>query len=152
MSAEEGNKHWQMRHKHGRNRIFKTPKSFYKAAIQYIDWCEENPLYETKAFQFEGEGVLVEIPKMRAMTIRGLCRYLHISRDTWYEQKKREGFSCIMEEIETIIFDYKFQGAAAGLLNPNLIARELGINDKIEITDRPKVIVKDLTGAKPPKK
>lgn len=152
MSAEQGNKHWQMRHKHGRNRIFKTPKSFYKAAIQYIDWCEDNPLIETKAFQFEGKGVLVKLPKMRAMTIRGLCRYLHISHDTWYEQKKREGFSDIMEELEGIIFDYKFQGAAAGLLNSNLIARELQIKDTVEVTDRPKVIIKDLSGAKPTEK
>ena len=32
-----------------------------------------------------------------------------------------------------IIYTQKFEGSAAGLLNPNIIARDLGLNDKQEL-------------------
>jgi hypothetical protein len=35
-------------------------------------------------------------------------------------------------EIEKVIYNQKFTGAAADLLNSNIIARELGLSDKVQ--------------------
>jgi len=73
---------------------------------------------------------------MRAMTITGLCTFLDIEPVTWYEYGKREGFTKIVTQAERIIRDQKFAGAAADLLNANIIARDLGLSDKQEHTGK----------------
>ena len=68
---------------------------------------------------------------MRAATIVGLCLYLGISRDTWYDWREtRPDLSDIMDAAESAIYSQKFEGAAAGLLKENIIAREMGLADK----------------------
>ena len=61
------------------------------------------------------------------MTISGMCMYLEISFQAWQNYKQREGFIDITTRAEQIIRTQKFQGAAANLLNPNIIARDLGL-------------------------
>lgn len=41
-----------------------------------------------------------------------------------------------MHEAEEIIRRQKFEGAAADLFNPNIIARDLGLADKSELTGK----------------
>lgn len=78
---------------------------------------------------------------MRAMTITGMCLYLDISEDTWANYRKKEDFVGVTKRAERIIYTQKFSGAAADLLNPNIIARDLGLVEKkeskntVEITD-----------------
>ena len=78
------------------------------------------------------------IPKMRAMTIDGLCLFLDISVDTWKLYTDREDFIGVTRKAENVIRSQKFSGAAADLLNANIIARDLGLTDKkdIEITEK----------------
>ena len=63
----------------------------------------------------------------------GLCIFLDISQDTWEDYKKREDFIGITTRVEGIIYSQKLEGAAADLLNSNIIARELGLSDKKEL-------------------
>ncbi len=72
----------------------------------------------------------VELPKMRAMTIAGLCNFLHIGTSTWSDYCVKPDFSEVTTRVESIIWQYKFEGIAADLLNPNFIARELGLAGK----------------------
>lgn len=129
MGAPKGNKFWEARAKHGRDLIFKDPESLWNACVEYFEWVEENPLYEAQAFAYQGCVTQEPVAKMRAMTIAGIARYLHINQDTWYEYGKREGFSEVVTRAEEVIRDQKFAGAAAGLLNPNIIARDLGLKE-----------------------
>lgn len=71
---------------------------------------------------------------MRPMTISALCLYLDISRQGWSEYCAKQDFSDITKHIETVIYKQKFAGAAADLLNANIIARELGLADKKELS------------------
>ena len=84
------------------------------------------------------------ITKMRAMTIGGLRIFLGICEQTWVNYRNNQDFLGVVKEVEEIIYNQKFTGAAADLLNSNIIARELGLADKqqneIKITD-----VKELT-------
>ena len=69
MAAPKGNKFWMMRSKHGRDKLFASPQLLWQAACEYFQWVTDNPLYETKAFAYQGEVTTKELPRMRAMTI-----------------------------------------------------------------------------------
>lgn len=135
MAAPKGNRFWEARSSHGRNPIFGSPEELWSACTEYFDWIEENPLYETKAFAFQGVVTQEAIPKMRAMTIIGLCLFLDIDRSTWYALKAKEGFSDITTRAEEVIYNQKFSGAAADLLNANIIARDLGLKEHSQVED-----------------
>lgn len=71
---------------------------------------------------------------MRAMTLDGLHLFLDIHHDTWAEYRKREDLSAVVTRVEKAIRSQKFAGAAADLLNANIIARDLGLSDKTDTT------------------
>ena len=130
MAAPKGNQFWKARSKHGRNPIFAEPGDLWKAAEQYFEWVEDNPIkttfYRGKVFENP-----VEMP--RAMTEKGLCIFLGISMDAWGEYKKRDDFIGVTTCVGDIIFTQKFEGAAVELFNPSIIARDLGLTDKQEV-------------------
>lgn len=132
--APLGNKFWLARSSHGRNPIFKNPEQLWTACLEYFAWVEANPLWEAKAFAYQGIVVQENLPKMRAMTIGGLCLFLDISRQTWQDYSNRDDFIDVVTRAEETIRDQKFSGAAADLLNANIIARDLGLKDGMEHT------------------
>jgi len=132
MPAPKGNRFWEVRSSHGRKPIFSSPDQLWDAATQYFQWVEDNPLWSSKTVN--NQGVPLDLPeaKMRAMTIQGLCLFLDISEVTWRDWRTKEDFSFIVSQIERVIYQQKLTGAAADLLNSNIIARELGLSDKKE--------------------
>lgn len=129
MAAPQGNRFWECRSTHGRSPIFATPEQLWDACCQYFEWNESNPLWEIKSYMFQGAPVQDQIPKMRAMTKEGMCNFLDISIRCWDEYAKREGFVPVTTRAMAIIRQQKFEGAAAEFLNPNIIARDLGLKD-----------------------
>lgn len=153
MSAPLGNQFWKLRNKHGRDRLFATPELLWEAACEYFQWCEDNPLLAAeqrkgtivvpKGYDGEIPDSMVEIPKMRAFTMQGLCIYLDCNTQYFRDFKKSlnpaekeidKDFSLIVTRIEEIIYNQKFTGAAAGFLNHNIIARDLGLRDNQDVT------------------
>lgn len=136
MAAPLGNSFWRARSTHGREKLFSTPDCLWSACCEYFQWVEENPLIEMRPFAYQGVVVQEPVPKMRAMTINGLCIFLDIDLSTWNTYKNREGYEdyfTVIKQAEQIIYEQKFTGAAADLLNANIISRELGLADKQEI-------------------
>lgn len=127
--APKGNKFWLARTKHGRDKLYASPDLLWEACCEYFQWVEDNPLWEEKASQFQGNPVYMELPKMRAMTIGGICLFLDIDVTTWREWRSDKDFSPIIAKADAVIYEQKLTGAAADLLNPNIIARELGLKD-----------------------
>lgn len=137
MAAPKGNSFWKARSSHGRKPIFATPEQLWDACVEYFVWVEDNPLMESQAFAYQGDVKVSEIPKMRAMTLAGLCIFLDINRSTWDEYRtKKDGFSEVSTRVDEVIRAQKFEGAAAGLLNASIIARDLGLSDKNELTGK----------------
>lgn len=132
MVAPKGNRFWELRSSHGRNPIFSAPDDLWAAACEYFEWVEENPLWEDKVTSFQGVNTHEPIAKMRAMTVEGLCLFLDISKQAWSEYKTRQGFGDVTSRIDDVIRSQKFAGAAADLLNANIIARDLGLADRNE--------------------
>jgi len=139
MAATKGNQFWKARTKHGRDKIFKTPELMLDAAFDYFAWVEDNPL--TKAIIYQGV-VTGQESLLRAMTIKGLCIFLHVNAvyfnkfESELDRDSAEGkdFCKVINTIKEIIETQKFEGASAGLLNPNIIARDLGLTDKKELS------------------
>lgn len=130
MAAPKGNKFWKARTKHGRDKIFASAEALREACIEYFEWVEANPLWEDKLVTFQGSATHEPVAKMRAMTLDGLCLFLDIGDSTWANWRQDKDFLGIVEWAEKVIRSQKFSGAAADLLNPNIIARDLGLSDK----------------------
>lgn len=136
MAAPKGNQFWKARSSHGRAPIFPSPDALWEACTEYFEWVEANPLWEDKLVSYQGVTVHEPVAKMRAMTIGGLCIFLDIDETTWRAYGAKKDFSPVTTRAERIIRDQKFSGAAADLLNANIIARDLGLADKSELTGK----------------
>lgn len=132
MPAPEGNQFWMARSSHGRAPIFAKPEDLLEACLEYFQWVEDNPLKSAELVTYQGKSQLEEVPKLRAMTIAGMCIFLDIDKSTWFAYAKKKGFSDVTTRVEDVIRTQKFEGASAGLLNANIIARDLGLADKVE--------------------
>lgn len=140
MDQRIGNRFWEQRSKHGRDMIFSTPEILWDAACEYFKWCEDNPLIE---IDYRGKDLdEVEIPKMRAFTLKALCLFLECDESFLRGLRAtQKDFSTVLERITSVIYSQKFNGAAAGFLNANIIARDLGLKEQVDTTTR---IGKDL--------
>ncbi|SFE41875.1 hypothetical protein SAMN04488523_10749 [Sulfitobacter brevis] len=67
--------------------------------------------------------------------LRRRCGHLHRRRfvSTCTSAKKPGELG---QTVDDVIYTSKFEGAAAGLLNSNLISRELGLTDRQEFTGK----------------
>ena len=144
MAAPKGNKFWMNRTKHGISKIFSDPAVLWSECVNYFEWCDDNPLMSSESIKFQGEATLTEVPKMRAMTLTGLCFYLKISLETWRTYRKDNDLLGVICEAEQIIYDQKFAGAAADMLNANIIARDLGLADKKELSGDIAIVPKNF--------
>lgn len=146
MSAPIGNRFWEQRSKHGRDKLFASPELMWEAACEYFAWCDDNPLYEK---DWVGKDAFeVDKPKMRPFTMQGLCR--HLDCDTSYFRKFKEtaskDFFTVITRIEETIYEQKFTGAASGFLNANIISRDLGLIDKKDLNVDTNITVEYMDG------
>lgn len=143
MAAPIGNNFWELRSKHGRDKIFETPEIMWESAVEYFQWCEENPLKESVLHGKDSK--IIELPKMRAFTLEGLCLFLHVNTRYFNdfadslkgkEDESSKGFSEIITRIRETIRNQQYTGAAGEFLNPNLVARYLGLKDRTDLTSK----------------
>ncbi|WP_083554095.1 terminase small subunit [Paracoccus sp. SM22M-07] len=129
-----GNDLWTARSSAGPKPKFATADDLWAACCEYFSWMSDRPLIEVKPFAYEGKITMADLPHMRAMTLASLCVFLDVDYSTWDAwRSSRPDLSEVITRVERIIFAQKFEGAAAGLLNSNIISRELGLADKKDI-------------------
>ena len=134
MAAPEGNDYWKARSTHGRQPVFATPEALWDAAVEYFEWVTANPIETTF---YRGKVFEKPVTINRPMTNKGLCIFLGIDSSAWQRYKAKEGFCTITTRVNDVIFTQKFEGAAVGLFEANLIARELGLADKTQLGGDP---------------
>jgi hypothetical protein len=159
MAAPEGNQYWRLRESHGRDLEYGTPDELLSEIVAYFEWCDANPWNKNEAIKSGDKvGTTIPVPTARPYTLTGLCIHLGIRLITWKEYCKREDFTNITTRAEEIIYTQKFEGAAVGAFNANIIARDLGLSDKSELVgkgdtdlfkdktdDELKLLLKDLS-------
>ena len=137
MAAPLGNRFWEARSSHGPKPKFDSPEQLWDACCEYFAWVEENPLLEEKGFAFQGIVTKEKFAKMRAMTLDGLTLFLDVTMECWRKWRtERQDLVGVITQAERIIRQQKFAGAAADLLNANIISRDLGLADKSEFTGK----------------
>lgn len=134
--APKGNTYYQLAKGWGKDKAY-TPDALWDKAVEYFEWVQNNPLMEEKPF---GTGYTAKVSKIRAMTIRGFCVFANIASSTFKLYEKQDSYSTITARIRDVIYTQKFEGAAAGLLETNIIARELGLIDRQDVTSRGETI------------
>lgn len=132
MGAPTGNKFWELRSKHGRDKLFNDPELFWQECTAYFQYCEDNPWLET---DWVGKDAF-EVQRKRKVpyTWQGLALYLDCSVNTIKDLKNHsnEDFLMMLTRVEQTIYSQKLTGAANGFFNANIISRDLGLAEKTE--------------------
>lgn len=114
---------------------FDTPEELAESITEYFEWVENNPLQEKITVPFQGAPNKTDMPRLRAMSINAMCVYIGISVVRWASWRtERPDLLPVIRWAESTIFSQKFEGASAGLLNASIIARDLGLADKKELS------------------
>lgn len=136
-----GNQMWKLANP-GKKYKYEDPKKLYQKCVEYFEWIEANPLMEAKVFHNEGRIVEAQVPKMRAMTYEGLALFLGVHYRTlndWVNKATAANSDdFVLRDVVIwamqVIREQKFTGAAAGLLNPTIISRDLGLAERHEVS------------------
>jgi len=125
---------WKRRSKHGRNKLFESPELIMESACEYFQWCDNNPWVSLKTTSNSKESTTEEKPTQRPYSLLGWFVYIGCSENWLREFKKtaNDDFLRVIREIETIIANQQWEGASVGAFNANIIARTLGLIDKVE--------------------
>ena len=129
MGFQKGNQLWRISNPCKPKRY--QPEELFQKAQDYLEWCIDNPI----AIQVVAgkDAKKVNTDAMHAPTIMEFCVYANISTSTWYLYAKTPAYSDICSHITNVFFAICFSGAAANALNPNIMARHLGLVDKKEL-------------------
>ena len=110
-----------------------TPEQVFNLAIKYFEWAEANAIKAAETSSFQGQTYQDVIRKPRIFTYAGLrlfCGWSKCALDKW---KKEPGFAEVMEFIDSVIYEQKFQLAANGIVNAGFIAKDLGVDQPANI-------------------
>lgn len=134
MAAEKGNQYWRLidPDKLGRDPRFATPKELWEECKEYFEWIDNTPIIETETTTSGKSISTKEKEHAKPYTWEGLYAYLGVCNLHHYKEK--EAFSNIISHISNIIYSNKFEGASVGLFNSNIIARDLGLKDRTDLT------------------
>jgi hypothetical protein len=115
---------------------FESPDVLWEAAVNYFKWCDENPWVKNEPIRSGPKaGDIIAIPTARPYTQKGLEIHLGIHADTYRKYRSKEGYEeywDTVEMIDKIIYTQKFEGAAVGNFNANIIGKDLGLIAKSE--------------------
>lgn len=125
--------------------VYKTSEELWLAAYKYFEWVADNPISEPVPVSYKGSFEVRTMPRMRAMTLEGLCAFIGVQMKTYLLwRREREEFAYVISQIDNVMYQYKFEGAAAGIFHAGLVSRSLGLVDKTEVeTNATVVIAKD---------
>lgn len=112
-----------------------TAEDLWLEVIAYRQWIIDNPVITTKVVKdSEGNVMLFEHPKPRAMSTMGFCVFAAITQGDWEIFRKRASLTEMVELAEGLFRSHVFEGAAVDLFNPTFIAKHLGLAERRELT------------------
>ena len=123
----KGNQLWRTNKMVPRPSKYNSPEEFLEAVHKYFEWSDENPIKEQKVF---GTGLKMDVEHDRPLTMASACIHMGIHRATWARYREKDEFKEVIEMVESVMTEQKFAGAAVGIFNANIIARDLGLADK----------------------
>lgn len=134
----------------GQPKKIESPEKMWEYFQQYADEKKNNPKYDNKANLKTGE--IIPVPRELPLSWNGFSVWLFMNgiacSISHYRYNLNNGYNdflAIVQTIDHIIYEDKFSGASAGVYNSSIIARDLGLVDKQEVSAKVKSEVSDLT-------
>jgi len=148
--------YWEWRKKTGRPKALKTPGELWKHACGYFQSIDERPFLTQEQrkspikiekgtiidddLMEEIKNPVIGLETIRPYTWAGFEAYLFergvLANLDHYKcnlENRYQDFVEVIRAIDKIMFAQKFEGAASGAFNANIIARDLGLTDKSEL-------------------
>ena len=111
-----------------------TPEQFWQKFVEYVNDTDARTWYKNEAVKSgERAGEIIQIPTLAPLTLLGFCLYAEIGMDKFIDYEKKEEFRNICTRIRDAVRRNKFDGASVGAFNPAIIARDLGLMEKIQM-------------------
>lgn len=137
MAAPTGHQYWKLAGDAWKSeKKFSSPEDLWLEACKYFEWMDSHPWHKIESVKAGDHfGKHVKTPTSRPYTVKGLCIFLNIHEDTLSNYEKSPGYETyfgVTKIIKDIIYTQKFEGAAVGAYNANIIARDLGLVDRKE--------------------
>lgn len=136
-AAPIGNKFYLLRSKDGRDRLFENPEKLLEEIVKYFDEVKEKTIDKPeliKSGDFAGQQFNLSIDDFP--TKPELAIFLGFAK--WESFKNYKDYSVDFLEVitwaEETIANWKLKMAAANILNPNIIARDLGLSEKTQLS------------------
>ena len=121
----------------GSKKNIETPEKLIELFKEFKEWCKSNPRIENVLLAKTGE--IIEVPRERPLTwsrFDSWCNDKEIIHDLEDYRTNRDGrysdYGGVITRIDREMYSDKYEGAAVGIYNPNIIARDLGLADKNE--------------------
>lgn len=113
-----------------------TPEQLMNLVVSYFEWAETNAIKAGETASFQGKTYEDTIHRPRVFTWAGLTLFCGVSTGIIQKWKRQPGYMQVLDFAETVIREQKYQYAANGMINTNMIAKELGIDkgDTFNIT------------------
>lgn len=148
--------YWEWRKNTGRPKAIRTPKEMWEYACGYFRSIDEYPFLKQEQrknpikiekgtiiddnLREEIKNPVIGLETIRPYTWAGFEAYLFergvLANLDHYKcnlENRYQEFIGVIRAIDKIMFAQKFEGAAAGVFNANIIARDLGLADKSQI-------------------
>lgn len=114
-----------------------TPEALYQVFVDYLAWAEDNPLRD----KVVSKGIILELEKVRPLSLTGFCVYANIHRQTLlnYEKEGEDSpYFDVCARVRDVIEEQQLSGAMVGRFNPTIASRVLALADRQDITSNGK--------------
>lgn len=109
-----------------------TPMQLWEKFISYCEWMNDIASQSERAF---GTGVIVRTRTQRPYTLEAFYLYAGITHKTFNYYEDKQEYIPITERIRHIILTQKKDGAIRGDFKENIIAREIGLKESVDVAN-----------------
>lgn len=110
-----------------------TPKQLFDLAVKYFEWAEDNAIKAAETASFQGDVEESLVHKPRVFTVTGFKLFCNLSDGTIARYRSEPDYAEVMEFVDSVINEQKFQLAANGIINASFIGKDLGIDKPASI-------------------
>ena len=121
----------------GKHKYIETPEKLWELFESYVLHEKQNPMYKQEYVGKDGRTELT--PLETPITFEGFECYLmdkgiigDLGDYASNKNEKYSEYSTIITRIRKNCFVHNFRGASVGLFNANIIAKKLGLSEKVE--------------------
>lgn len=111
-----------------------TPEQVFDLAVRYFTWAEENHIHASETASFQGDVFESKIHKPRVFTLTGFRLFAGISEAVLQKWRREPGFCDVMDFIDGVVYEQKFQLAANNIVNAVFIGKEMGVDKPATVT------------------